>query len=48
MELRGASADALATLRSELSGAVDGGADAAMLGGELFTVAQALRGETQC
>jgi F-type H+-transporting ATPase subunit delta len=45
MELRGASADALATLRSELSGAVDGGADAATLGGELFIVAQALRAE---
>ena len=45
MELRGASADALATLQSELSGAVDGGADAATLGDELFTVAQALRAE---
>ena len=45
MELRGASAEALATLQSELSGAVDGGADAATLGDELFTVAQALRAE---
>jgi F-type H+-transporting ATPase subunit delta len=45
MDLRGASADALATLRSELSGAVDGGADAATLGEELFTVARALRAE---
>lgn len=45
MELRGASADALATLRSELSGAVDGKADAATLGDELFIVARALRAE---
>jgi F-type H+-transporting ATPase subunit delta len=45
MELRGASEAALATLKSELSGAVDGGADAALLGDELFTVAQALRSE---
>ena len=45
MELRGASADALATLRSELSGAVAGGADAGTLGDELFTVAQALHAE---
>ena len=45
MELRGASRVALGTLRAELSGAVDGGADAATLGEELFTVAQALRGE---
>lgn len=45
MDLRGASAEALRTLRSELSAAVDGGADAATLGEELFTVAQALRAE---
>jgi F-type H+-transporting ATPase subunit delta len=45
MELRGASQAALATLRAELTDAVDGGADAATLGDELFTVAQALRGE---
>ena len=45
MELRGASQAALATLRAELSAAVDGGADAATLGEELFTVAQALRAD---
>lgn len=45
MAFRGASADAVATLTDALSGRVDGGADAARIGGDLFSVAGVLRAE---
>lgn len=45
MQLRGASADALATLVGELDARLQGGADAVRAGGDLFQVAQLLRGE---
>ena len=45
MQLRGASADALAALSSELESKLAGGADAARIGDELFSVASLLRSE---
>jgi len=45
MQLRGASADALAALTEELGQALQGGADAARVGDELFSVAALLRNE---
>jgi F-type H+-transporting ATPase subunit delta len=43
--MRGASADSLATLGEDLSAAVDGGADAARVGDDLFAVSAILRTE---
>lgn len=43
--LRGASADALAAVRAELDSAIAGGADAARVGDDLFTLSQLIRGE---
>ncbi len=45
MQLRGASADALAALLDEFEGRLSGGADAVRVGGDLFMVAQLLRSE---
>jgi F-type H+-transporting ATPase subunit delta len=45
MQLRGASADALAALSDQLEGALRGGADAARVGSDLFAVAGLLRSE---
>lgn len=45
MVMRGPSADALAKLRGELDGALSGGADAARVGQDLYTVAMVLRSE---
>ena len=45
MDLRGASADALEQLSTELTDVVAGGADAGTLGDQLFTVAVLLRNE---
>ena len=45
MQLRGASADALSALNDELDARLQGGTDAARVGGDLFQVAQLLRGE---
>lgn len=45
MAFRGASAEAVATLTDDLSARVSGGADAARIGGDLFSVAAVLRGE---
>lgn len=45
MQLRGASADALSTLAGELEARLQGGTDAARVGGDLFQVTQLLRGE---
>lgn len=45
MQLRGASADALAALTEELGRALQAGADAARVGDELFSVAALLRDE---
>jgi len=45
MQLRGASADALAGLREELDRVLEGGADAARVGDDLFTVSVVLRSE---
>ncbi len=45
VSMRGASAGALATLRDELDGALAGGADAATIGDELFSVSVLLRRE---
>lgn len=45
MQLRGASADALAALSDQLRAGLQGGADAARVGADLFTVASVLRSE---
>jgi F-type H+-transporting ATPase subunit delta len=45
MSLRGASADALAALTTELESVLSGGASAATVAGELFSVATTLRSE---
>jgi F-type H+-transporting ATPase subunit delta len=45
MDLRGASADSLAELRSELGDALEAGSRAERVAGELFTVASLLRAE---
>jgi F-type H+-transporting ATPase subunit delta len=45
MAFRGASADAVATLTDDLSARVSGGADAARVGEDLFSVAAVLRSE---
>lgn len=45
MDLRGASADALAVLNDELTASLSSGADAVRVGNDLFTVSQLLRSE---
>jgi F-type H+-transporting ATPase subunit delta len=45
MDLRGASAEALAALTEQLDGAIGSGADASTLGAELFTVSRLVRSE---
>lgn len=45
MSFRGASADAYAALTGSLQGALSGGADAAQVGSDLFSVAEVLRGQ---
>ncbi|MFS3129921.1 F0F1 ATP synthase subunit delta [Nocardioides sp. Bht2] len=45
MQVRGASADALAALTGELEERLQGGTDSARVGGDLFGVSQLLRGE---
>src|SRR4051794_32924398 len=45
MQVRGASADAMAALSSELDARLQGGTDAVRVGGDLFQVAALLRSE---